>query len=94
MLARVGLLAEAGDAADCALLLEPDLGVPELEIFVERGGEEEDGLSCQRHDLLGELGSGLWSLDPSISPHYSKDIGGRRYYGARRSPRLATSRRQ
>ena len=41
----VALLAQAGDDAGGALLLQADLGVPELEVFVERGGEDEDVFS-------------------------------------------------
>ena len=44
VLAQVGLLAQARHDAGGALLLEADLGVPELEVLVEGGGEEEDAL--------------------------------------------------
>ena len=52
-LALVGSLAGAGNDGPRAFLLQADLGVPELEIFVQRAGEEEDVRAVQRHGGLG-----------------------------------------
>ena len=48
-LTLVGALAGAGDDGPRSLLLEADLGIPELEVLVERTGEEQDGRVGQGH---------------------------------------------
>src|SRR5206468_9552673 len=47
-----------GDDRAGALFLQADLGIPELEVFVEWTGEEEDGLACQCHGGLGTRSEG------------------------------------
>jgi hypothetical protein len=48
-LALVGLLSRSCYDGPGAFFFEPDFGIPELEVFVEGTGEEEDGCVLERH---------------------------------------------
>jgi hypothetical protein len=52
-LTLIGLVAGPRHHGPDALLLQPDLGIPELEVLVERPRKEENGLSLKTHDCPG-----------------------------------------
>jgi hypothetical protein len=48
-LARIGFLAHPRDGGAGSLFFEANFGIPQLEVFVERGRKKQNSLAFERH---------------------------------------------